>query len=882
MSMPGRIVDIVYELQRFRWSADDDATDSGEISALGCNYFEFCGFIFVCSSIKSYTQMEGLSPSHGHNGRTPGLVSESDLYGSPASRARYEAYSRLQASAVAFGENLPIPEIVAVGGQSDGKSSLLEALLGFRFNVREVEMGTRRPLLLQMIHDSTALEPRCRLQEENSDEYGPAIVPASAVAEAIRSRTESLLKRTGTAVHSKPIVMRAEYAFCSNLTIIDTPGFILKAKKGEPENTPEDIVSMVRELASPPHRILLFLQQSSVEWCSSLWLDTVRSIDPNLRRTIVVVSKFDNRLKEFAEKWEVERYLSAGGYLGDTARPFFVALPKERATIANDEFRRAIAKVDNEVIRHLRENVAGGYDEDQFGDHIGFANLRKFLEAELQRRYKQSAPATLALLEQRCEEVAAKLASIDSRLAISADVASLRRATMMHAAALASQVIALLDGVAEPDPSEWGRTTHEERTESRFTKWPGVLGEVLPANSGLRMYGGAAFERLLEEFRCAACSLDCPPISRVEVANILLAQAGRAGAAAAAITIARAAAKSWLSPLLDTACNRLGHILCGLFDLALERIRMEEAYRDSGQSEKASVNLTAYVAFHTALRRTYQGFIRELIKRCRESVRDQLLAVTSPYTHQLKCGWETGNPTLFTSGLGNGFPQTLTAPLYVDGNEVQETGGGGLMGAFLEAGEDENVPTHGSQANHMASPPGKSERLVMVESQMTVPDTPSPDNHCKDAAGAVKRKEFAPVNGRFSSTVGGVDQRKKKGVGSRMQQQLDGRPSSCGNKTDAYTEVCNMATEHFGKIRDMLVKRTVPLTLNSGFLNPIRDRLAGEVAVELFATTDEKFMQMFIAPGSLEKLQSKRETLSKHCLTLSNSLEEFRTLACSL
>lgn len=38
-----------------------------------------------------------------------------------------------------------------------------------------------------------------------------------------------------------------------------------------------------------------------------------------------------------------------------------------------------------------------------------------------------------------------------------------------------------------------------------------------PSNAGLRMYGGAAFERVLIEFRCAACSLDCPPISRVEV-----------------------------------------------------------------------------------------------------------------------------------------------------------------------------------------------------------------------------------------------------------------------------------------------------------------------------------------------------------------------------
>jgi hypothetical protein len=51
-----------------------------------------------------------------------------------ANQLRYEAYSRLQAAAVAFGDscNLPIPEIVAIGGQSDGKSSLMEAFLGVR------------------------------------------------------------------------------------------------------------------------------------------------------------------------------------------------------------------------------------------------------------------------------------------------------------------------------------------------------------------------------------------------------------------------------------------------------------------------------------------------------------------------------------------------------------------------------------------------------------------------------------------------------------------------------------------------------------------------------------------------------------------------------
>lgn len=56
------------------------------------------------------------------------------------------------------------------------------------------------------------------------------MVSASTIADIIKSRTEALLKTTRTAVSPKPIVLRAEYAHCPNLTIIDTPGFVLKVR----------------------------------------------------------------------------------------------------------------------------------------------------------------------------------------------------------------------------------------------------------------------------------------------------------------------------------------------------------------------------------------------------------------------------------------------------------------------------------------------------------------------------------------------------------------------------------------------------------------------------------------------------------------------------
>jgi hypothetical protein len=169
-------------------------------------------------------------------------------------------------------------------------------------------MGTRRPLIVQMVHDPAALQPRCRLQDEGSEEFG-APLPESAIADAIVKRTQDHLRELGGAsVSGKPIVMRAEwvracrraaalsggqckhlwrqgpgsapaarrlrgnrlimhpgsksfalccaafscascstpprspalhrYAYCANLTIIDTPGFILKVVRGVSDMPP--------------------------------------------------------------------------------------------------------------------------------------------------------------------------------------------------------------------------------------------------------------------------------------------------------------------------------------------------------------------------------------------------------------------------------------------------------------------------------------------------------------------------------------------------------------------------------------------------------------------------------------------------------------------
>ncbi|GBF90887.1 hypothetical protein Rsub_03742 [Raphidocelis subcapitata] len=787
-----------------------------------------------------------------------------DPFENPTSKLRYEAFSRLQAAAVAFGEScsLPIPEIVAIGGQSDGKSSLLEAFLGFRFNVREVEMGTRRPLIVQMVHDPAALQPRCRLQEEDAEEFGP-VIPETAIADAIVKRTAEHLRQLGggAAVSSKPIVMRAEFAYCANLTIIDTPGFILKARNGEPDSTPDDIMRMVRQQAAPSHRLILFLQQSSVEWASSLWLHVVQEVDPTFSRTIMVASKFDNRLKELQQRWEVDRYLAATGYLPPTVKPFFVALPKDRQLQSSAEWRKQMADVDRSVFSQLREGIKGGFDEDRFGSRIGFGNLKRFLEEELARRYREAAPATLALLQERCEAVAKELVALEGRIQACSDVAALRRAGMAYAAAMASHVEAILNGSSDPDPSQHGLTTEDERARCSTAQWPGVLESVRPPNAGLRLFGGAAFERCLNEFQEAANALRFPTasVARDRIANVLLARKGRdnlGGAARAAEDIARQAARELLGPLLDAACARLAFVMRRTVDAAAERTARAGAGREL---------LQPYTAFHAALRTAHASFVSTLESKARELLRHHLDAATSE----------------FALGLMAGAPD-MWAPPAAGGGRGGGGGGGGGGGEGDEAGCGlENLPPE-EQEQEMGGALLPA-RTPFRPSQMTVPETPSPGEAVAQQAAAAAAAHAGRRGGGGRQFVDNTPSKGRVAKAQRVEAVgAAGALAAAPGLPSTYSEVVAYAERLFCRIRSSVAGQAAPTTLKAAFLEPMAADLSTSVALELFARTDPDFMGMFTAVGAKAALQAKRDALARRAEGLLKCKTEFQELARAL
>jgi hypothetical protein len=82
----------------------------------------------------------------------------------------YEAYNELQALAAELGGAAGVPAVVVVGHQTDGKSALVEALMGFQFNHVGGGTKTRRPVALHLRFNPRCDAPQCRLLAGPGDE----------------------------------------------------------------------------------------------------------------------------------------------------------------------------------------------------------------------------------------------------------------------------------------------------------------------------------------------------------------------------------------------------------------------------------------------------------------------------------------------------------------------------------------------------------------------------------------------------------------------------------------------------------------------------------------------------------------------------------------
>ncbi|KAE8268522.1 hypothetical protein A4X09_0g3820 [Tilletia walkeri] len=237
-----------------------------------------------------------------------------------------QVVNRLQETFSAIGgDSVDLPQCVVVGSQSSGKSSVLETIVGKDFLPRGSGIVTRRPLVLQLVHTPNPNKP----SSSSSTPYNPYSTrpdPSTALtsdAAAAASSADSSIVEYGEFLHldkrftefaeirreienetyrvagqnkgvSKlPIHLKVYSPNVLNLTLVDLPGLTKIPVGDQPSDIERQIRSLVTDYISKPNCIILAVSPANVDLANSDSLKLARSVDPQGRRTIGVLTKLD-------------------------------------------------------------------------------------------------------------------------------------------------------------------------------------------------------------------------------------------------------------------------------------------------------------------------------------------------------------------------------------------------------------------------------------------------------------------------------------------------------------------------------------------------------------------------------------------------------------
>ena len=200
--------------------------------------------------------------------------------------------SKLQDVLGALGQttSLEFPQIVVVGGQSSGKSSVLESIVGCSFLPRGQGIVTRRPLLLTLITARNG-------EEEEWGEFthlpGKLFRDFAEIQREIIEDTNRLTGSTG-GIHSSPISLTIYSPnVLANLTLVDLPGMTRVAIGDQPQDIGAQIERLCLKYVQNPKAIILAVTSAGTDLANSDALQLAQQVDPHGDRTVGVLTKLD-------------------------------------------------------------------------------------------------------------------------------------------------------------------------------------------------------------------------------------------------------------------------------------------------------------------------------------------------------------------------------------------------------------------------------------------------------------------------------------------------------------------------------------------------------------------------------------------------------------
>lgn len=299
---------------------------------------------------------------------------------------------------------LDIPRIVVVGGQSAGKSSVLESIVGRHFLPRGSNMVTRCPLILQLY--------QC---DPGETEYGVFKHQAPKRHEKFEDIRQEIVARTDELcpsgeVRDEEIILELHLSHSLNLTLVDLPGRVVNAVGNQAEDIVERIDDLILKYIEPKGTIILAVSGGDNDIATSPALQMAKKVDPKGERTVGVVTKVDLKPKgtDCVSIVTGELYPLTHGFFAVKCRGHEATLEEKSVLMARKEeedfFHRASAY-------------------HRVSDRCGIKKLSDFLSTLLHKHIKECLPALRCRVEKELESIyqRKKEMNIDGRDSFSPD-----------------------------------------------------------------------------------------------------------------------------------------------------------------------------------------------------------------------------------------------------------------------------------------------------------------------------------------------------------------------------------------------------------------------------------------------------------------------------
>ncbi|XP_074194279.1 dynamin-2 isoform X7 [Rhinolophus sinicus] len=288
--------------------------------------------------------------------------------------------NKLQDAFSSIGQSchLDLPQIAVVGGQSAGKSSVLENFVGRDFLPRGSGIVTRRPLILQLIFSKTEYAEFLHCKSKKFTDF-------DEVRQEIEAETDRV---TGTnkGISPVPINLRVYSPHVLNLTLIDLPGITKVPVGDQPPDIEYQIKDMILQFISRESSLILAVTPANMDLANSDALKMAKEVDPQGLRTIGVITKLDLMDEGTDARDILENKLLPlrRGYIGVVNR-------SQKDIEGKKDIRAALAAERKFFLSHPAYR--------HMADRMGTPHLQKTLNQQLTNHIRESLPTLRSKLQ---------------------------------------------------------------------------------------------------------------------------------------------------------------------------------------------------------------------------------------------------------------------------------------------------------------------------------------------------------------------------------------------------------------------------------------------------------------------------------------------------